>query len=325
MQAMETQSASDTASDAACNQGQPSSGDGDEAAKLLYPSKALIRTDAAHIVDELIEERAQGFMRHPGLWRVMRRIIDPLLRYKTAVEMADAIADMPAREVMDFVNGLLTVKTKLIGTENIPRDGRFMLVSNHPTGIADGVAVYDALKDIRPDMCFFANRDALRVAPKLEEMIIPVEWVMDARSKAKTRDMVKRMMRAFRDENAVIMFPSGTLAQMSWKGLREKPWMSTTVNLAKRNMAPIVPLHISGRNSLMYYLFCLTNGELRDITLFNELLNKKNYPFTLTFGAPIQPEQLDGDPDEVMATLCGYVEDNLSKDAAAHFNGLAST
>jgi len=283
------------------------------------PDPNAAETSEKHIVDVMIEERAEHLISYPILWNCARRLLLPLLRYKTAVAMADAIADMHAREVMEHVSNLLTVQINRIGVENIPKNGRFMLVSNHPTGIADGVAVYDALKDIRPDMCFFANRDALRVAAKLEEMIIPVEWVMDSRTKAKTRDMVKRMMRAFKDENAVIMFPSGKLARPSWQGLREHGWMSTTVNLARRNKAPIVPLHISGRNSLLYYLFCLTNNELRDITLFNELLNKKNYPFTMTFGAPIAPDALDGDPDEVMTALRKFVEDDLSQDPGAIF------
>ena len=32
------------------------------------------------------------------------------------------------------------------GLENLPAKGAALLICNHPTGIADGVAVYDALK-----------------------------------------------------------------------------------------------------------------------------------------------------------------------------------
>lgn len=287
------------------------------AAPLIQPGTDFAET--RHIVDVLIEERAEKLLSHPLLWRLVRGVVHPMLRYKMAVSMADAIGDMSAWDVMSHVSDLLSVCVNRVGAHNIPKQGRFMLVSNHPTGIADGVAVFDALKDVRADMCFFANRDALRVAPRLVEMIIPVEWVMDSRSKAKTRGMVKRMMRAFKDENAVIMFPSGKLAKPSWSGLKEYEWMSTTINIARRNKAPIVPLHISGRNSLLYYLFCLTNNELRDITLFNELLNKKDYPFTMTFGAPIAPEALEGDTDETMNALRSYVENDLSKDPEAVF------
>ncbi len=273
-----------------------------------------------HIVDVLIEERARRLLHRPLIWSLIRRVIYPLLQYETAVRLVDEIAPMSAPEVMELVSGLLGVRLTQRGTENIPRHGRFMLVANHPTGIADGIAVYDALKGIRPDMCFFANRDALRVCPRLAEIIIPVEWVLASRSKAKTRAMVKRTAQAFKDENAIVIFPSGRPAVPDWQGLREQGWFGTTINLARRNKTPIVPLHMSGRNSLLYYFFHFTSTELHDMCLFNELLNKKNYPFQLTFGPIIQPSALEGDADEVAARLKTYVEDELPADPARPFS-----
>jgi len=275
--------------------------------------------EGKHIVDVLIEERARHWLDRPRAWALIKRIIYPILKYDHAVEMADAIAHMSAADVLAFVSELLSVRLNITGAENIPRNGRFMLVANHPTGIADGVAVYDALKPIRPDMCFFANRDALRINPKLEEMIIPVEWVLDTRTKAKMREMVRRMMEAFKSDNAIVMFPSGRLALPTLRGVREQDWFGTTVNLARRNKTPLVPLFMTGRNSFLYYLFHLTSPELRDMTLFNELLNKKNYLFNMTFGPPIEPELLEGDPTEVAERLKSYVEDELSQDPLKSF------
>ena len=50
------------------------------------------------------------------------------------------------------------------GLEHIPATGPALIVSNHPTGIADGVAVHDAVRTRRQDAIFFANADALRVS-----------------------------------------------------------------------------------------------------------------------------------------------------------------
>jgi len=284
---------------------------------MTEPS-ALSQNDK-HIVDVLIEERARHLLKRPRTWALIKRLIYPLLKYDTAIEMADAIADKDAAEVMAFVSQLLNVRLNVTGTENIPPTGRFMLTANHPTGIADGVAVYDALKPVRPDMCFFANRDAIRINPRLEEMIIPVEWVEATRTPAKMREMIRRMVRAFKEDSAIIMFPSGRLALPSWQGLREQDWYGTTVNLARRNNTPVLPLYMKGRNSLLYYFFHLTSPELRDMTLFNELLNKKNYLFHMTFGPVIEPHLLEGDPTEVAARLKSYVEDELSQDPQKPF------
>ena len=44
-------------------------------------------------------------------------------------------------------------------------------------------------------------------------------------------------------------------------------------------IALIIPTKIVMRNSWLYYLFWRINTELRDITLFHELLNKKRKPY----------------------------------------------
>ncbi len=266
---------------------------------------------STHIVDQLIEERAPGLLGDPLLRPLIRGVVYPLLQYRTAVEMADHIQDMRARDVFDFVSGLLNLKLVQRGAENIPQDGRFILAVNHPTGIADGFAVFDALKQKRPDMAFFANRDAIRVAEKLEEMVIPVEWVGEKRSRERSRETLKSMVDAFKKDKAIILFPSGRLARMTEEGLRERPWMPTIINLAQKYDAPVLPLHLTGRNSRLYYLFWRLSDELRDMTLFHELLNKKGREYTLTFGDLIPPSELSGDPEEVTKRLQAHVEDGL--------------
>ena len=256
-----------------------------------------------HIVDELIEERAER-LRQSRFWPVYRFFLYPLLLYKQAVQMADAIAHLPAPDVFDYISDLLALRVTVDGAENIPADGRVLIASTHPTGIPDGVAMYDALKARRPDMIFFANRDALRVSQNLEEMIIPVEWVESKRSRLRSRETLVSAKKAFQDEKCVILFPSGRLAMMGDdKKLVEQDWLSSVAVFARKYDCPIVPCHIEMRNSWLYYWFWRINTELRDITLFHELLNKKNKPYGVTFGKAIQPEELKGDSQAVAKAL----------------------
>ncbi|MCA8902618.1 MAG: 1-acyl-sn-glycerol-3-phosphate acyltransferase, partial [Hyphomonas sp.] len=190
---------------------------------------------------------------------------------------------------------------------------------NHPTGLADGVAVWDLLKRVRQDIVFFANADAVRVNPRFQDVIIPVEWVMAKRSPAKTRETLKRAGEAFKEEKCVVIFPSGRLARKEGDRLIEKDWFSTVVGLAKKQNAPIVPLNLDAWNSKLYYLFCNLNDELRDITLFNELLNKRGSKMRMTFGQPIDPALLQGDATELTEKLKHYVSYDLLADADAVF------
>jgi putative hemolysin len=264
-----------------------------------------------HIVDVLIEERARELRHNPVAWGLIRALLYPLLKYREAIAMADRIGTLPARATFDYVTDLLDMRLEVEGLEHVPREGPCVLVANHPTGIADGLALYQALRGVRGDLRFLANRDALRVSPGLAEMLVPVEWVVEKRSLAKTREMWRQAKGALRQGQMVVMFPSGRVAQLRGGRLVDRPWHDTTITMARRNDAPIVPLHIAGWNSWIYYFFAKVREELRDMTLFNELFNKRGQAFRLTFGPVIPHQELPGDPAVEIERLRRHIEIEL--------------
>ncbi len=256
-----------------------------------------------HIVDVLIEERAQKLIASP-LWPLYRAILYPLLLHGPAVKLADSVAPLPGLDVMAHVSALLNLRIVVTGLEHLPRDGRVLIASTHPTGIPDGVAMFDAIKERRPDMTFFANRDAIRAAPGLEDLIIPVEWVAEKRTMLRSRETLASAIKAFQDERCVVLFPSGRLAFMNdEKQLMEQDWLPSVTTFARKYDCPVVPVHIEMRNSWLYYWFWKLNTELRDITLFHELLNKKGKTYKITFGPAIAPSALKGDVKTVSDAL----------------------
>ena len=198
----------------------------------------------------------------------------------------------------------MLITPNIIGLENVPTTAPCIIISNHPTGLADGIFVYDTLKLARPDHIFMANADALRVVPKAEDIIIPVEWVKDKRTPAKTRATLRAIKSAFgRRQSRRVIFPSGALAKLSLRGLVDRDWNPTAVSMAKKHNIPIIPLRIRARNSILYYLVSMLNNELRDITLFHELLNKKGQSPALIFGTAIDPKSLGKDGSEQMREI----------------------
>lgn len=272
-------------------------------AALRDPSDVEALARGKHMVDVLIEERAQKLIKSP-LWPLYRSILYPLLKEPRARAMADAIADLSGVAAMDYVSDILRLDVVVEGLNHIPDRGRVLIASVHPTGIADGVAMYDALKGKRPDFTFFANRDAIRVAPRLSEVVIPVEWVMEKRTRLRSRETLVEAKKAFLSERCVILFPSGRLAFMDEKKvLTEREWLTSVAIFARKYDCAVIPAHITARNSWLYYWFWKLNTELRDITLFNELLNKRGKRFEIKFGPAIAAEELDGDPVTVTKAL----------------------
>lgn len=261
-----------------------------------------------HIVDELITERAERLISKRWLWKWVRSPIYKMLRYKKAVAMADAVASLSGRDAFALVSAQLSLNPIVSGLENVPTSGAVIIIANHPTGLADGAFVFDTLRHIRPNHIFMANADALRVIQRAEDIIIPVEWVVEKRTKRKTRDTLAALKTAFEEGKAVVIFPSGVLAELTIRGLEDKKWNSTAISMAKKHNIPILPLKIEARNSLLYYVFALLNNELRDITLFHELLNKKNSRPKLIFGNVIDPAILPRKTEDATSVVRKVVE-----------------
>lgn len=272
----------------------------------------------AHIVDVLIEERCPRLRASPA-WPVARPLLYAILGYGKARRMADELVQLTGRESFDRLSRQLAFDISVDGIERLPEKGRCIVAANHPTGLADGVAVWDLLKQKRDDIIFFANADAIRVNPRFEDVIIPVEWVAEKRSPAKTRETLKRAAAAFAEEKCVVIFPSGRLAKKENGRMIEKDWFPTVVGLARKQNAPVIPLNLDARNSALYYLFCDLSNELRDITLFNELLNKRGSKFRMTFGETISPAALAGDPVQLTEALKAHVSYALLENPDARF------
>jgi putative hemolysin len=287
---------------------------------LATPAAAVrLRAARDHIVDVLITERAPKLAASPA-WPVARPLLYALLDYAKARRMADTIAPLPGRAALEHISDLLALKLTVSGLDRVPADGRLIVICNHPTGIGDGIAVYDALKALRPDICFYANADAHRVSPGFGEVLIPVEWVEAKRTREKTRATLTLTREAMEAERCLVIFPAGRLARKQADGaLRESEWMSSAVSIARKYDAPVLPIHLDGPWSTLFHFFHGFSGELRDITLFHELLNKHGRPFNLTIGPVIPPAVLDGDPVEVTQRLKGYVEHDLAADPARAF------
>lgn len=279
----------------------------------------LDRPRKLHIADQLIAERGEKIV-NSRWWPVLRPLLYKILHYDEAVRMADEIEPLPGVGAMDYVSQLLSLDLDITGLDRIPDQGAVVIAANHPTGIADGVAVYDAIRRSRSDIAIFTNRDALRVNPRLSDFLIPVEWREEFRDRTKMRETLQLASRAFKGERVVVMFPSGRIAYWKEGHLHERPWMSSAITLARRHNVPILPVHVDARNSGLFYWFANWNTELRDMTVFHELLNKRGKTFKIRFGPLVPRERFaSGDPVEVTNALQTYVTDGLSRDPDLRF------
>lgn len=259
-----------------------------------------------HIIDQLIHERAPWLSSKNVFIRGVRYALRLCLRYEATLETTYRLENLSGENVLRVMSDDIARNVETCGQDKLPKSGAALIVANHPTGIADAIILYKALSALRPDLYFFANSDVLRVLPQLSAYVAPVEWRKEKRSKAKTKATLNFTKTAVLNERLGIIFPSGRLAKRDGLRLVERDWMTSAVSLAAKYDMPIVPVHIASRNSILFYILDLIHPTLRDITLFNETLNKSRFRFKVTIGSPVSAASLpsdQGDATEYMKHL----------------------
>ena len=257
-----------------------------------HPPARLPVTAMKDRIDPLILERAPWLFHASPAARASRRLLMSLLGYRRTLELAELYRNWPADQIMSHVAGLLARDIDIRGLEHIPRQGPALIVANHPTGIADGIMLHHAIQVIRPDLFIYANSDILRILPQFQSLIAPVEWQVEKRTRAKTRETMEYTRAAIDQGRIGVIFPAGRLAKRRGLKLHERDWMASAAMIARKFDLPVIPLNIRARNSALFYLFDLIHPTLRDITLFYETLNKNRQPYRLRFGEPISAAAL---------------------------------
>ena len=264
---------------------------------------AAAKADMQARLDPLIAERAPWLYSDKLVHRVARAALMRVLRYPRTIALGAEVKDMPVADIMRKVSNLMVKDVRVEGIENIPASGPALIVSNHPTGIADGIVMHTLISEFRDDLFIYANHDMIRVLPQTEELIAGVEWRMEKRSHAKTRATMDYTREALAAGRIGLIFPSGRLAKRTGLTLHERPWMASAAMIARKFGVPIIPLNIRARNSFLFYLLDAIHPTVRDVTLFNEVLNKGRQPYRITIGNALDPATLPRSSEEAIQIM----------------------
>lgn len=254
-------------------------------------------------LDPLIAERAPWLFSGKLHHRLARQVMMRLLRYPRTLDLGAEVKDLPTSEIMRRISDLTVRDVRVEGMEHIPASGPALIVSNHPTGIADGIVMHTLVSELRDDLFIYANHDMIRVLPQTADLIAGVEWRLEKRSHAKTRATMDYTKEALGAGRIGLIFPAGRLAKRRGLQLHERPWMASAAMIARKFGVPVIPLHIRARNSALFYALDAIHPTLRDVTLFNEVLNKHRQPYRITIGQPIDPTSLPRSSEEAIALL----------------------
>jgi putative hemolysin len=132
--------------------------------------------------------------------------------------------------------------------ERIPAQGRVVIVANHPMGAIDALALLACVGSVRRDVRIVAN-DVLLALDGLSDLLLPLRILGGKPSP----ESLRAIGAALEAEQAVIVFPAGAVARLGLRGVADPRWRRGFLRFAAQAGAPVLPVHLRGRNSALFY------------------------------------------------------------------------
>ncbi|TCD11188.1 hypothetical protein EZ449_06770 [Pedobacter frigidisoli] len=221
-----------------------------------------------------------------------------LMRFLKINEFNGIIKDANELEGAEFANHILkvlgvTVKVNNEDLANIPKDGAFIAIANHPYGAIESLAILSTLTKYRPETMFMGNF-LIKKIPNLEKSIIavnPFEKVQDASSISG----IKITLNTLKNGNPVAIFPAGEVSsyRVRKNQITDREWHPVVGKIISKANVPILPIYFHGNNGLFFSLLKLIHPSLQTAKLISELFNKNGHQLKISIGKPVLISEID--------------------------------
>ncbi len=216
------------------------------------------------------------------------------LRLGKINRLFDGAADYQGREFADHLieNMGITIDVSPEQLENIPKEGGFVLVSNHPFGGIEGVMLLSAIAKVRPDFKLMANF-ILSYIPNLKECFFSVNPFEKNPEWKSSVNGIKGAIQHIAAGNGLGVFPAGEVSRYHGHDFPEDLlWSTSIARIIKNAGVPVIPVFWDGRNSKLFYAVDKIHTMLGTARLTKELINKHDRCFNLQIGKPILPAEV---------------------------------
>ncbi|TDG36782.1 hypothetical protein EZJ43_05710 [Pedobacter changchengzhani] len=171
--------------------------------------------------------------------------------------------------------------------KNIPKNGAFIAIANHPYGGIESLAILSTLGEVRADTMFMGNF-LLKKIPNLEKCIIavnPFEKIQDASSISG----LKITLKALSSGTPVTIFPAGEVSSyhIKKKQITDNEWHPVVGKIISKANVPILPVYFHGNNGMFFSILKMIHPSLQTAKLISELFNKKGHKLHIRIGKPI--------------------------------------
>ncbi len=224
------------------------------------------------MVEEILDNSYPALKNKPFLRIPTKAVLRRMLHEEDCHNFASRYPHLKGmdfiEQVLEYFNFSYTISDR--DRENIPAGGRVVIIANHPIGSLDGLALLKLIHEIRSDVKVVANHLLSFVKP-LHPCLLPINNM----SGISKRFQIKNITAALKDEQAVIIFPAGEVSRVAPTGVKDGKWHKGFLSIAEKTTSPILPVHIQGRNSSLFYTASLLCKPVSTLMLVGEMFKQQ--------------------------------------------------
>ena len=202
-------------------------------------------------------------------------------------EMNTTIHKYRHKTGVPFVNDVLKewkVDIVVKGEENVPSSGRFVFVANHPVGGMDALAFLSTIYRFFTNVISPSNQ-LFEYIPNLQPVILGVNVFG-----LNTKETAEKYNQLFQSDAQIMIFPAGVVSRRTKGIISDLVWQKSFLSKVVQHKRDIIPVHISGRNSNLFYFvsnlrkFLGIKMSLEIILLPREMHKQRNSTVTIRIG-----------------------------------------
>lgn len=270
------------------NQSQPSSGLVSGRVSPVRPfhpidTSAVMSTPFLRRCYQQVQPAVEALFGFPELWRLYdaARIGEP-----SPSEFADRLLRL-LQIGLDFDEGEIQALRS--------QSGPLIVLSNHPFGGADSLALVRLLEVIRPGAWRMLSNQVICSIPEFNRCLIAVDPLSSKGESAQiNRRGLVAAMRHLQDGGVLALFPAGRVSHQdpSTHVVADRPWTDHAVRLAAATGAGIAVLHIPGQNSATFLQVPPRWSRFRALMLCRELTRPARRSLSLRLATSIPHEEV---------------------------------
>ena len=261
-------------------------------------------------IDKVLREKAPKHYKYIPKFVVsyLKRIVHQEELNVFLRESKDKVGVDFLKACLEFLDADIVVK----GEENLPTEGLYTFVSNHPLGGQDGVALGYVLGSFYKGKVKYMVNDLLMNLQGLAPLCIPIN-----KTGKQAKDFPRMVEAGFASNDQLIMVPAGLCSRRQNGVIRDLDWKKTFIVKSVQAQRDVVPIHFEGRNSNFFYNLanvCKFLGikiNIAMLYLADEMLKNRHKTFTVTIGKPIPWQTFD--KSKTPAEWAAYVKDIVYK------------